>query len=217
VKVQCSYCGEHLGDEPPYDTDDVSHGVCLDCFSYFKRQADGLSLGEYLSDLAFPIFIVDHDRRVLAANKTMLDLIGLGEESVLGRRGGEVITCSRARNPGGCGASTHCRSCTVRILVQETLDDGAPRHRVGATLDTETNGPIRFQVSTDLLQPSGVVRVVFADEAQEGELHGEARRAVVGVPVPAADRRTDCAAHERGDEVVWCGEKVQESKNRLKT
>jgi len=137
----------------------------LDCFSYFKRQADGLSLGEYLSDLAFPIFIVDHDRRVLAANKTMLDLIGLGEESVLGRRGGEVITCSRARNPGGCGASTHCRSCTVRILVQETLDDGAPRHRVGATLDTETNGPIRFQVSTDLLQPSGVVRVVFEDIA----------------------------------------------------
>jgi len=159
MRVQCSYCGERLGGTAS-DTDDVSHGVCYPCYRFFKRQAEKLSLGEYLSDLRFPVLIVDSDRRVLAANGTMLELLDVGEESVLGRRGGEVVTCSYARRPGGCGSDVCCRSCTVRRTVVATHEDGLTRTRVPATLDTEVAGPIRFYVSAEKLQ-SGVVRVSF--------------------------------------------------------
>ena len=56
--------------------------------------------------------ILDADRRVLAANSRFLDVVGLTEHSVTGRRPGDLFGCLfHTEGPAGCGTGAHCTVC----------------------------------------------------------------------------------------------------------
>ena len=66
------------------------------------------------------IFIVDEDVRIqeynAAAGKLLLD----NRETILKRRGGEVLNCLHAKDvSAGCGRSKFCNNCVIRNSVTE--------------------------------------------------------------------------------------------------
>jgi hypothetical protein len=71
-----------------------------------------------LQALPFPVFIVDHDVRLLAMNERASHLVGPQSEMVLHRRGGEALNCIHAGDsPEGCGHGPSCGDCVIRNSV----------------------------------------------------------------------------------------------------
>ncbi len=59
--------------------------------------------------------VVNNNRQIVYANNEFLSLLGINSlESVLGKRPGEVISCSHAtEEPSGCGTARACAYCGV--------------------------------------------------------------------------------------------------------
>ena len=57
--------------------------------------------------------ILDEDGRIVAANTTMLETMGVKDpKEALGLRHGDAIACLAAQDhPDGCGASDTCAGC----------------------------------------------------------------------------------------------------------
>jgi len=158
MKTICSYCRVDLGDQEPLDNDLVSHGMCAGCAEHFSRQWKGLSLGGYLDRFEFPVLILDDNTRILAANQEMADMLGKGERETHGLLGGEALECVYSRLEEGCGETVHCRTCTVRNCINQTVQTGESLHRVECYVEQDT-GRKPFFVSTVKLDRS--VQVVF--------------------------------------------------------
>jgi signal transduction histidine kinase len=87
-----------------------------------QRQAvttQGLGL-ELLDAIPDVFMILNGQRQVVYANRTLLDLLGLQTECALGRRPGELLGCIHScLSEGGCGTSEYCRTCgAVRAILQ---------------------------------------------------------------------------------------------------
>lgn len=51
MKKMCAWCGKDMGDIPPYEDDDVTLGICEECY---KEVSEGHRLGcEYLATCPF--------------------------------------------------------------------------------------------------------------------------------------------------------------------
>jgi len=148
MRLVCSYCRAEMGTKEPLDDDSVSHTMCKPCYEHFWRQWDGLALGEYLDDFAFPVMAVNADRRMVAANHLMAELLQAPERRLEGLLGGEAMECVYARSPEGCGNAVHCETCTVRITVQDTHATGRAHKGVPAKL-TRASGEVDLVISTE--------------------------------------------------------------------
>jgi hypothetical protein len=59
-----------------------------------------------------PVMILNLNRQIVAANRSMQDALGPEALDCLGKRPGEVLHCvSAAAGPGGCGTSPACLTC----------------------------------------------------------------------------------------------------------
>ena len=68
------------------------------------------------------IFIVDEDVRIQEYNASAAALLSVGRETVLKRRGGEVLHCIHATEvPDGCGRAPFCNHCIIRNSVTEAF------------------------------------------------------------------------------------------------
>ena len=77
--------------------------------------------------MPMPVFLVDKDVSILKDNSAAAQLLRQEKETVLHRRGGDVLRCVHAREtPQGCGRSLACIDCVVRNSVR----DAARNHRV---------------------------------------------------------------------------------------
>jgi len=146
----CSYCRKELWQEPSQDLDQVSHGMCVECYLHFKQQWKGLSLGQYLDQFDFPVVIVDDDVRLVAANQVMADLLNMNGRDVFGLLGGEVMECVYARLPEGCGRTMHCSTCTFRNSVKHTISTKEPLEDVPASIDADDD-TVHFKISTRII------------------------------------------------------------------
>jgi PAS domain-containing protein len=160
VKLVCSYCRTHLGDKPPLDDERVTHGMCPECDEHFHRQWSGLKLGEYLDAFDVPVAVVNEERRLVAANQSMADLIGKSQRDVFGLLGGEVMECVYARLEAGCGKVVHCGTCTIRRTVERTMATGESFSRVPAHVDQD-GGRTHLVISTQ--KRDGVVELRIED------------------------------------------------------
>ncbi len=124
MKVICSYCRKEMGSVNPIESDELSHGICEDCYQYFMDQWQGQNLDEYLERFNAPVVAFDEDVRAIAANKLALKALGKKPETVIGFLGGEIIECVYARRPEGCGHTKHCLACSIRLTVTETMKTG---------------------------------------------------------------------------------------------
>jgi PAS domain-containing protein len=72
-----------------------------------------------------PVFVVDQDVRVADLNGTATTLAG-EKETVLNRRGGEVLHCLHSRDvEKGCGRGPVCERCVIRNSVRTCLEGQA--------------------------------------------------------------------------------------------
>lgn len=161
MRVVCSYCTADMGTKGSRESDAVvSHGICAACYAYFKRQWDGLTLGEYLDDVDGPVLVVDQDGRTVAANQAMADMLGKSERDMFGLLGGEVMECQYARLPGGCGKTVRCKACTIRNAVNHTRETGESRIKIPANVD-RSSGRIDLVISTEKI--GEMVRVIIEE------------------------------------------------------
>jgi PAS domain-containing protein len=127
--------------------------MCEKCVEHFQLQWKGQSFSEYLDNFDFPVLIVDGDGRIAAVNRIMADMLGKTDRQVFGLLGGEAFECKYARLEEGCGQTIHCRTCTVRNLVQETYLTGESFYQVPAYVEGDENR-IEFLISTVKLERS---------------------------------------------------------------
>lgn len=100
------------------------------CNCYSNNKAEGLlkeiSAGKYEVFnplLPSPLFIINHEEVILAANKPMFDLFGVNETSICGTSFNNVFRCSASHEGEKfCGTMYRCRNCKLRTGIGEILD-----------------------------------------------------------------------------------------------
>ncbi|HWI56589.1 MAG TPA: PAS domain-containing protein [Bacillota bacterium] len=82
-------------------------------------------LRQLLDAMPAMVFLVDGDLSILDCNVAASAFLGLGRQSIVQQRSGEVFHCVHAsETPGGCGHSHWCKDCAVRAAVGQALASG---------------------------------------------------------------------------------------------
>ncbi|HET6420383.1 MAG TPA: ATP-binding protein [Geobacteraceae bacterium] len=67
--------------------------------------------------------ILNRERQILAANGRMLELSGLAESELIGRRPGEALNCIHANDgPDGCTTGVHCSTCGAVLAILQSQE-----------------------------------------------------------------------------------------------
>jgi hypothetical protein len=123
MKKMCSFCGTIInpGTSPEAP---VSHGVCKSCYTSIMTD-HGFNVQKFLDLLDAPVFLVDDDVNILAANSLAIAAVKKPPALVRGNLCGDVIECVNAFLPEGCGKTKFCSDCTIRSTVNETYRTGS--------------------------------------------------------------------------------------------
>ena len=167
IRQICLYCNRDLGhiEEDEVGTEQVSHGLCPDCFPKFVA-GTGIQFADFLDALPAPIFVFGPEGRALGANARGRVLAAKGLAELQNLPVGEVFECAYAYLPGGCGEPVHCKSCTIRSAVLDTARSGRSCSRVPAYMDLgDQTGQrsVRYLISTEL---AGGVVLLRIDDVQ---------------------------------------------------
>lgn len=113
-------------------------------------------LNEIFENAATALILVDNDVKVVNINRSGIELTGLSKESVLGKLGGEVMSCVNAWENGKvvCGKGMNCGHCNLRGLVNESYATGRDQYKVEGVLDITHNDEIirlELQISISLV------------------------------------------------------------------
>jgi hypothetical protein len=169
MKRICAWCKKDLGSSSSSDvTGDgpITHGICGDCTRKtlsFKAK----SLRDFLDQFSRPVFLVDSEGRIVTGNTIGFSLLQKKPEEVEGELGGDAFGCRYAKFPGGCGNTVHCKTCTIRITVMNTLQSGKSNIRVPAYPDLHHmtgENRIRFFITTERVGEAVLLRI---DEVAE--------------------------------------------------
>ena len=158
MKVICSYCRKKIGEKEPINDDSVSHGMCQECYDYYKEQVNGLPLDQFLDRFEVPLLVVDKNVRIVAANKMFENLTGRSHRDVFGLLGGEVMECVYARLPEGCGRTAHCLACSIRNTVMATMESEEPQMQGPVKLRRESK-EIEMVISAEKI--GSFVRIII--------------------------------------------------------
>lgn len=122
----------------------------------------GVPLQSYLDSLPVPIFVVDGNAVVQAANRNGYALVRKEPGQVLQRLGGVVFECAYARLPEGCGRTVHCTGCALRRSIAHTYETGESLHDVPALMHCGEEGRennLAFRISTERLGDVVMLRI----------------------------------------------------------
>ena len=158
MKVICSYCRKKIGEKEPINDDSVSHGMCQECYDYYKEQVNGLPLDQFLDRFEVPLLVVDKNVRIVAANKMFEKMTGRSHRDIFGLLGGEVMECVYARLPEGCGRTAHCLACSIRNTVMATMESEEPQMQVPVKLRRESK-EIEMVISAEKI--GSFVRIII--------------------------------------------------------
>jgi len=163
MKSICAWCTREIGRIEGSERTDtvVSHGICPACVDNMKLQR-GVSFQQFIDSIPVPVFVVDDDVVVTAANTKAGELLGKDSRAMVGFRGGNVLECAHARRPEGCGRTVHCSGCAIRRTVNRTFETGEPQNRVPATLyraDPDHPSAIALRITTIKVDGSVILRV----------------------------------------------------------
>lgn len=169
MRIECAWCQKVLSeDKPQLDSDNIpiSHGICPDCIKQvlsFKTEP----MRDYLDRFAGPVLLVDSENRVITANKEGFSMLKKEPQDVEGELRGDALECKYASLPEGCGNSIHCKTCTIRRTLMDTIESGVSHHKVAAYPDLswitgETR--IKYLITTEKLGEAVLLRI---DEVSE--------------------------------------------------
>jgi signal transduction histidine kinase len=122
-----------------------------------RRRLHGHDLVTHLCDtVPHPLAILNAERQVVFANRTLVDLAGTEDLDVLaGQRPGEVLGCAvAAEAPGGCGTDARCRSCGSALAVAAAQRGQA--RELSCTIERADDCvPLEFAASASPLRIAG--------------------------------------------------------------
>ncbi|HXX56051.1 MAG TPA: hypothetical protein VEI81_08130 [Methanoregula sp.] len=146
MKTVCAFCNSII-DNGTSPGEPLNHGICGNC--YREILADfGFNLKKFLDLLDAPVFLVDEDASVLAANSLAIEAFGKPVEFSQGRLCGNVIDCINALLPEGCGKTPACPDCGIRNAVNETFRTGKGIDSLPVEVHRKNRKPGRLLVST---------------------------------------------------------------------
>jgi hypothetical protein len=118
MKTICSFCNITIHDDRAAP-DLVTHGVCPSCYQQIMRTY-GFNIRKFLDMLDAPVFLVDDDVNILAANARAIAIVNKPLPKIQGHICGMVLECINAFLPDGCGKTPQCPDCIIRSTVSET-------------------------------------------------------------------------------------------------
>jgi len=166
MKRVCAWCDSGLepsGPAPDDEATPITHGICPACV--LKMMSDEAKpLRSYLDQFAAPVFVLGERVQVVTANSAGLSMLNRPPTEIEGTLAGDALDCVYARRPGGCGGTSHCKTCTIRHAVTDTLLTGRSNRRVEAYPDLhfitgETE--VKFLITTEKV---GAVVLLRIDE-----------------------------------------------------
>lgn len=171
MEVICAWCQKKLGErETASDIErPVSHGICFSCLVNILA-AEKKPLRKYLDIFQGPVLVIDSEARVVAANRQGCALLGKEPADFEDRLTGDAIECSYAHLPGGCGDTIHCKTCTIRSTITDTLRTGKSHLKVPAYQDIHTltgNRQVRFLISTEKAGDAVLLRIDDLSDTEE--------------------------------------------------
>jgi transcriptional regulator with PAS, ATPase and Fis domain len=160
----CAWCKCELNASSPEmqnQNEPISHGICGDCTrNLLSDKAQPLK--KFLDQFSPPVLLVDHQARVLASNNSGLTMLGKEHHEIENQLGGDVFDCRNADLPGGCGKSIHCKACTIRNTILETLKTGQSQQQVPAYPDLHSitkEDKVRFLITTEKVGQAVLLRI----------------------------------------------------------
>ena len=162
MNIACAWCGKGLGSKPSVENTEelVSHGICEDCSSALLG-AKKTSLKDFLDSLKIPVLVVGIDVTVHYANKHAREILHKEMPSIEGLCGGDVFECMYAKQEG-CGKTTHCVGCSIRISVTDTYNTSIKHLRTPAYLiqgSPYNNHEVKFLISTEKISDVVFLRI----------------------------------------------------------
>ncbi len=159
----CTWCNAEidLPDSGRHAGRSMTEALCTECSEHFVFQM-GVPLQSFLDSLPAPIFVVDDDVVVKAANNLGYELLKKGPDQIRNRLGGVVFECAYARLPEGCGRTIHCSACAIRRSVYYTFESGKSLIEVPATLkwhDRKIDQEIGMFISTEKMGNVVLLRI----------------------------------------------------------
>ncbi len=186
MKTVCAWCLKDLSDQALGEDDNtpISHGICEACADTVLS-LEMVTLRKYLDRFSGPVVILSPDLHIIAGNTEGCGALGKEPDALYGLLGGEAIECAYASLPGGCGQTIHCRTCTIRNTVTDTLTSGRGHIRVVAYADLHDitgDTRLRFMISTERIGRTVLLRIDEASPCCPTDC---------GLICPSVDERSD--------------------------
>jgi PAS domain-containing protein len=172
MKSVCAWCKKEMGTvHSDYCAESViTHGICEACANIVFEKLNMDRAVIFLDRLAEPVLVVDGDLVALAANSRATEVLGKDLPHIKGFRGGDIINCVHADEPGGCGRTIHCTGCTIRNTVEDTYKTGRSHLRVRAYADIPIEGRpqrVGYLISTEKIKGVVLLRIDKAGDSEE--------------------------------------------------
>ncbi|MDH4161292.1 MAG: hypothetical protein OEW15_01215 [Nitrospirota bacterium] len=163
MTIHCSWCNNEMSpNESGRSTDRrISLPLCSSCSELLVFQM-GVPLQTFIDRLPAPIFVVDNNATVEAANALGYSFLNKKPEDVIKKLGGVVFECAYSRLPEGCGGTVHCSGCAIRRSVYHTFETGESQIEVPATLKYDgpgKSGDINMLISTEKMGEVVLLRI----------------------------------------------------------
>jgi hypothetical protein len=164
MKSICAWCKKDMGTvhSDSYAESIITHGICEECahIAFAELNMDRMAI--FIDRLPEPVLVVDRDVVALMANMKAKEVLGKDLPQIKGFKGGNIIECVHANEPGGCGRTTHCNGCAIRLTVEDTYKTGKSHLRVPAYADIPVEGKpkkISFLISTKKVKGVVLLRI----------------------------------------------------------
>ena len=139
IRRVCAWCNKELGrKEVPRSGGDITHGICSPCLIKATNFEDRTAT-QILNFIQEPVFIVDSNVTIKAANVSGQKLLGKSFDQIENAIGGDALECSYASMKEGCGKTEHCKTCAIRNILLDTLDTGQGYMNVPAFQNIKTD------------------------------------------------------------------------------
>ena len=120
---------------------------------------------EVIDALPLAIAVINRNRAVTLANKSIYLFTNKDQVQLIGHVGGEAFGCIHHDDvPEGCGFGPECLKCKLRTTVLNTMEQKEPQNMVETVMIFKNHGERHLRISTLPMMLSGDEVVLLAIE-----------------------------------------------------
>lgn len=173
MKIVCAWCNKDMGTvrSEHHAENVITHGICDECANIAFAELNMNRAELFLERLSEPVLVVDGDVVALTANSRAREVLGKDLPQIKGFKGGNIIECIHAHEPGGCGRTIHCNGCAIRITVEDTYKTGKSHLRVPAYADISFKSKVKkisYLISTEKVKGFVLLRIDKVGDNEQG-------------------------------------------------